>query len=39
MGYINGIFERAVKKYDKNLSSELLELSNEMTRESASVYM
>ena len=39
MGYISGIFEGAVEKYDKNPSSELLELSNEMTSESASVYM
>ena len=32
-------FERAVAKYDKNPSSELLDLSNEVTSETAAVYM
>lgn len=32
-------FEKAVVKYDKNPSSELLDLSNEVTSETASVYM
>ena len=31
-------FEKAVAKYDKNPNSELLELSNEITSETASVY-
>lgn len=31
-------FEKAVAKYDKNQNSELLELSNEITNETASVY-
>lgn len=31
-------FEQAVAKYDKNPSSELLDLSNEITSETASVY-
>lgn len=32
-------FEKAVAKYDKNPTSELLDLSNEVTSETASVYM
>lgn len=32
-------FEKAVVKFDKNLTSELLDLSNEVTSETASVYM
>lgn len=32
-------FEKAVAKYDKNPASELLDLSNEITSETASVYM
>ena len=32
-------FEKAVAKYDKNPASELLDLSNEFTSETASVYM
>lgn len=32
-------FEQAVAKYDKNPSSELLDLSNEVTSETAAVYM
>ena len=32
-------FEKAVVKYDKNSTSELLDLSNEVTSETASVYM
>ncbi|GAA6493728.1 hypothetical protein K280104A7_32920 [Candidatus Bariatricus faecipullorum] len=31
-------FEKAVEKYDKNPASELLDLSNEITSETASVY-
>jgi len=31
-------FEKAVAKYDKNLDSELLDLSNEVTNETACVY-
>lgn len=31
-------FEKAVAKYDKNTNSELLDLSNEITSETASVY-
>lgn len=31
-------FEKAVAKYDKNPASELLDLSNEITSEAASVY-
>ena len=31
-------FEKAVAKYDKNPNSELLDLSNEVTSETASVY-
>lgn len=32
-------FEKAVAKYDKNLTSELLDFSNEATSETSSVYM
>lgn len=32
-------FAEAVAKYDKNPSSELLDLSNEVTSETATVYM
>lgn len=32
-------FEQAVAKYDKNPASELLDLSNEITSETAAVYM
>ena len=32
-------FEKAVAKYDKSPTSELLDLSNEITSETASVYM
>lgn len=32
-------FAKAVAKYDKNPSSELLDLSNEVTSETAAVYM
>lgn len=32
-------FEKAVAKYDKNATSELLDLSDEVTSETASVYM
>lgn len=32
-------FAKAVTKYDKNPSSELLDLSNEVTSETAAVYM
>ena len=32
-------FEKAVAKYDKNPTSELLDLSNEVTSETTSVYM
>lgn len=32
-------FEKAVAKYDKNPTSKLLDLSNEVTSETASVYM
>lgn len=32
-------FEQAVAKYDKNPASELLDLSNEITNETACVYM
>ena len=32
-------FEEAVRKYDSNPTSELLDLSNELTSETASVYM
>lgn len=32
-------FEKAVEKYDKSKTSELLELCNEMSSETASVYM
>lgn len=31
-------FEKAVGKYDKNLTSELLDLCNELSSETASVY-
>ena len=31
-------FEEAVRKYDSNPTSELLDLSNELTSETASVY-
>ena len=32
-------FEKAVAKYDPNPTSELLDLCNELTSETASVYM
>lgn len=32
-------FEKAVAKYDKNPTSELFDLSNEITSETASVYL
>lgn len=32
-------FEKSVAKYDKNATSELLDLSDEVTSETASVYM
>ena len=32
-------FEKAAAKYDKNPNSELLELSNEITKEAANVYI
>ena len=32
-------FEKAVSKYDPNPTSELLDLCNELTSETASVYM